>query len=141
MTAQTITANPIDSTISQRISTLRWLLPIPISVLPIVQQVVDQIRAVIDLIKANHLFEAESRLIALLPPTEMGKELYESNCAPCHESDGSGELGKKLQNNKFIQSMPGLFVKKVSRFCVESHFLRHILLLHPLLQFRILRLK
>ena len=96
MTAQTITANPIDSTISQRISTLRWLLPIPISVLPIVQQVVDQIRAVIDLIKANHLFEAESRPIALLPPTEMGKELYESNCAPCHESDGSGELGKKL---------------------------------------------
>ena len=104
MTAQTITANPTDSTISQRISTLRWLLPIPISVLPIVQQVVDQIRAVIDLIKANHLFEAESRLIALLPPTEMGKELYESNCAPCHESDGSGGLGKKLLNNKFIQS-------------------------------------
>ncbi|MBI5054562.1 MAG: c-type cytochrome [Chloroflexi bacterium] len=63
-----------------------------------------EIRAVIDLIKANHLFEAESRLIALLPPTEMGKELYESNCAPCHESDGSGGLGKRLLNNKFIQS-------------------------------------
>ncbi|MEK7807891.1 MAG: c-type cytochrome [Chloroflexota bacterium] len=63
-----------------------------------------EIRAVLDLIKANHLFEAESRLIALLPPTEMGKELYESNCAPCHDSDGSGGLGKKLQNNKFIQS-------------------------------------
>lgn len=63
-----------------------------------------EIRAVIDLIKANHLFEAESSLIALLPPTEMGKELYESNCAPCHASDGSGGLGKKLQNNKFVQS-------------------------------------
>lgn len=63
-----------------------------------------EIRAVLDLIKANHLFEAESALIALLPPTEMGKELYESNCAPCHASDGSGGLGKKLQNNKFIQS-------------------------------------
>jgi len=63
-----------------------------------------EVRAVLDLIKANHLFEAESRLIALLPPTEMGKELYESNCAPCHASDGSGGLGKKLQNNKFVQS-------------------------------------
>lgn len=62
------------------------------------------IRAVLDLIKANRLFEAEARLIALLPPTEMGKELYESNCAPCHASDGSGGLGKKLLNNKFIQS-------------------------------------
>ncbi|MBI5714697.1 MAG: cytochrome c, partial [Chloroflexi bacterium] len=25
-------------------------------------------------------------------------------CAPCHESDGSGGLGKRLLNNKFIQS-------------------------------------
>jgi mono/diheme cytochrome c family protein len=34
----------------------------------------------------------------------MGKELYESNCAPCHGADGTGGLGKDLHTNTFIQS-------------------------------------
>ncbi|MEK7439873.1 MAG: ATP-binding protein [Chloroflexota bacterium] len=38
MTAQTITANPTDSTISQRISTLRWLLPIALAILSVIYQ-------------------------------------------------------------------------------------------------------
>jgi mono/diheme cytochrome c family protein len=62
------------------------------------------IEAAIDLIKGNHLSEAQTRLIAVLPPEEMGKELYESNCAPCHGADGTGGLGKNLHTNKFIQS-------------------------------------
>ncbi len=63
-----------------------------------------ELRAVLDLVKANRLSEAETRLIMLLPPAEMGKELYESNCAPCHGDDGSGGLGKNLRGNKFVKS-------------------------------------
>ena len=64
----------------------------------------DDIAAVIELVKANRLSEAESRLLSLLPPSEMGKEVYESNCAACHASDGSGGMGKNLRGNKFVKS-------------------------------------
>ena len=66
----------------------------------------DEIAAVLELVKANRLSEAESRLLSLLPPSEMGKEVYESNCAACHASDGSGGMGKNLRGNKFIKSKP-----------------------------------
>ncbi len=64
----------------------------------------EDLKAVLELVKANHLSEAESRLITLLPPAEMGQELFESNCAPCHGADGSGGLGKNLRGNKFVKS-------------------------------------
>ncbi len=63
-----------------------------------------EINAALELVKGNHLSEAEARLVALLPPSEIGKELYASNCAPCHGDDGSGGLGKSLRNSKYIQS-------------------------------------
>jgi cytochrome c oxidase cbb3-type subunit 3 len=34
----------------------------------------------------------------------MGKELFATNCAPCHGADGTGGLGKTLHNSRFIQS-------------------------------------
>ncbi|MEW5989226.1 MAG: c-type cytochrome, partial [Chloroflexota bacterium] len=55
------------------------------------------IQEVITLVQENRLFEAEASLITLLPPVEMGLALYESNCAPCHGSDGSGDLGPALR--------------------------------------------
>lgn len=62
------------------------------------------IQAVLDLVKAKDLRGAEARLIAMLPPAEMGEELFASNCAPCHGADGTGGIGKNLHDNKFIQS-------------------------------------
>jgi mono/diheme cytochrome c family protein len=47
-----------------------------------------EIHATIDLIRQNRLFEANARLTTLLPPAEMGKAAYQSNCAGCHGSDG-----------------------------------------------------
>ena len=64
----------------------------------------DEIQATIQLIDENHLFEAESRLISLLPPVEMGKASFSSNCAPCHGNDGAGGLGTNLHGNSFIQA-------------------------------------
>jgi mono/diheme cytochrome c family protein len=64
----------------------------------------DVIQEVIDLVQENRLFEAETSLITLLPPGEMGRALYESNCAPCHGSMGEGGLGPVLSPSSFIQS-------------------------------------
>lgn len=60
------------------------------------------IREVIGLVQENRLFEAEAALVTLLPPEEMGRALYESNCAPCHGSDGSGDLGPGLRPSTYI---------------------------------------
>ncbi len=62
------------------------------------------IEEVINLVQENRLYEAETSLITLLPPEEMGRALYESNCAPCHGSDGGGGLGPGLLLNSFIQT-------------------------------------
>ncbi len=67
-------------------------------------QQAEEIQAALDLIKDNHLAEAETRLITLLPPEAMGQELFATNCAPCHGNDGTGGLGKTLHNNKFMQA-------------------------------------
>ena len=64
----------------------------------------DVIEEVIGLVQENRLFEAETALITLLPPEEMGRALYESNCAPCHGSDGNGGLGPGLLLNSFVQA-------------------------------------
>jgi mono/diheme cytochrome c family protein len=61
------------------------------------------IQKVIGLVQENRLFEAEAALITLLPPEEMGRALYESNCAPCHGSAGEGGLGPGLRPSSFIQ--------------------------------------
>ena len=60
------------------------------------------IQEVIALVQENRLFEAEAALVTLLPPEEMGRALYESNCAPCHGSDGSGDLGPGLRPSTYI---------------------------------------
>jgi mono/diheme cytochrome c family protein len=62
------------------------------------------VQEVIDLVQENRLFEAETSLITLLPPEEMGRALYESNCAPCHGSQGEGGLGPGLRPSAFTQS-------------------------------------
>jgi mono/diheme cytochrome c family protein len=62
------------------------------------------IQEVISLVQDNRLFEAEVSLTTLLPPEEMGQALYESNCAPCHGSDGRGGLGPGLRLTSFIQA-------------------------------------
>jgi cytochrome c oxidase cbb3-type subunit III len=62
------------------------------------------VETIITLVEENHLFEAESHLIALLPPGEMGRASYSSNCAPCHGDDGSGGMGPNLSANEFMQS-------------------------------------
>lgn len=65
---------------------------------------VEVIQEVITLVQENRLFEAEADLITLLPPEEMGQALYESNCAPCHGSNGRGGLGPSLRPNPFVQA-------------------------------------
>jgi mono/diheme cytochrome c family protein len=62
-----------------------------------------EIQAIITLVEENRLFEAEGRLAALLPPEEMGKALYSSNCASCHGEDGSGGVGPSLLGNAYVQ--------------------------------------
>lgn len=62
------------------------------------------IREVIELVKDNHLFEAEATLTTLLPPEEMGQALYETNCAPCHGADGAGGLGPRLRPSTYVQT-------------------------------------
>ena len=63
-----------------------------------------EIQAIVTLIEENHLFEAQSRLIAFLPPQEMGRALFDTNCAACHGSDGAGGMGPNLYGNAFIQA-------------------------------------
>lgn len=64
----------------------------------------EEIKTIIGMIEENHLFEAESRLVALLPPAEMGRASFSTNCAPCHGDDGSGGMGANLHTNSFIQA-------------------------------------
>jgi mono/diheme cytochrome c family protein len=64
----------------------------------------EEIQAIIIMIEENRLFEAESRLITLLPPEVMGRAAFDSNCAPCHGDDGTGGMGPNLLGNAFIQS-------------------------------------
>jgi len=63
-----------------------------------------EIRDTISLVQENRLFEADARLVALLPPEEMGQAAFESNCAQCHGSDGTGGSGPNLHTNVYVQS-------------------------------------
>ncbi len=63
-----------------------------------------EIRDTISLVQENRLFEADARLVALLPPEEMGQAAFESNCAQCHGSDGTGGSGPNLHSNVYVQS-------------------------------------
>ena len=65
----------------------------------------EKIQEIIGLIQENQLFEAESRLISLLPPEEMGKAFFESFCSSCHGLDGTGGIGPNLHANTFVQSL------------------------------------
>jgi cytochrome c553 len=47
---------------------------------------------------------AQGGLLEFLPPEEIGAELFLVNCSSCHGAMGLGGLGKKLQDNAFIQS-------------------------------------
>jgi len=64
----------------------------------------EEINKIINLVEENHLFEAESRLMTLLPAEEMGRALFSSNCAPCHGENGGGGIGPNLRANTFVQS-------------------------------------
>jgi len=64
----------------------------------------EEIEAIMVLIEDNHLFEAQSLLIAFLPPEEMGRAVYDTNCASCHGADGNGGIGPGLRGNSFIQA-------------------------------------
>ena len=68
------------------------------------QNQAEEIETIIIMIDENRLFEAESRLVALLPPAEMGRASFSTNCAPCHGDDGSGGIGPNLLTNSFIQT-------------------------------------
>jgi len=63
-----------------------------------------EITAVITLIEENHLFEAQSLLITFLPPEEMGRAVFDTNCAACHGVDGTGALGPNLHGSGYIQA-------------------------------------
>ena len=63
-----------------------------------------EIQAILTLIQEKNRAGAEAGLIAMLPPEEIGKELYAAYCAPCHGVDGSGGIGKNLNANSFIQA-------------------------------------
>lgn len=65
-------------------------------------QVAD-IQAVLNLIATQDRAGAEAGLLAMLPPEEIGKELFAAYCASCHQLDGTGGLGKSLRANSFIQ--------------------------------------
>ena len=62
------------------------------------------IREIITLVEDDKIASAKNMIIVLLPPTEIGEELYLSYCAACHGSDGSGGLGGSLNDNEFIQT-------------------------------------
>jgi mono/diheme cytochrome c family protein len=63
-----------------------------------------EIQAILALIQEKDRAGAEAGLIAMLPPEEIGRELYAAYCAPCHGVDGSGGIGKNLNANSFIQA-------------------------------------
>lgn len=63
-----------------------------------------EIQTIIDLVEENQLFKAESQLIALLPPKEMGRAAYNTNCSPCHGDDGIGGIGPNLHANPYIET-------------------------------------
>ena len=62
------------------------------------------VQLIIEMVEANQLFKAESQLIALLPPEEMGRASFDSNCAPCHGEVGNGGMGANLHANSFVQT-------------------------------------
>lgn len=66
---------------------------------------VAELQAIITLIEENHLFEAQSLLIGFLPPQEMGRALFDTNCSACHGDDGTGGMGPNLHGSAFIQTM------------------------------------
>jgi mono/diheme cytochrome c family protein len=63
-----------------------------------------EIGEIITLVTDNQLFEAQTRIAGLLPPEEMGRALFITQCAACHGEDGIGRVGPNLHNNAFIQS-------------------------------------
>ncbi|HLE29141.1 MAG TPA: c-type cytochrome [Anaerolineales bacterium] len=62
------------------------------------------IQEVLNLLEARDWAGARARLIAILPKEEIGKALFETNCAPCHAAEGTGGLGPNLHANPFILS-------------------------------------
>jgi mono/diheme cytochrome c family protein len=64
----------------------------------------NDIQAVLALAEQKDWAGAQARLLILLPPAEIGEELFTINCAACHGADGAGGLGKNLRANTFIQS-------------------------------------
>ena len=62
-----------------------------------------EIQAIVVLIEENHLFEAQTLLTSFLPPAEMGRALFDTNCAPCHGIDGAGDMGPNLHTSAFIE--------------------------------------
>jgi mono/diheme cytochrome c family protein len=62
------------------------------------------LEAVLRLIAEKDRAAAQARLIAMLPPEEIGKELYSAYCASCHAVEGTGGLGPSLRANPFIQN-------------------------------------
>lgn len=65
---------------------------------------VKDIQAVLVLAEQKDWAGAQARLLILLPPAEIGEELFTANCAACHGADGTGGLGKNLHASQFIQS-------------------------------------
>jgi mono/diheme cytochrome c family protein len=63
-----------------------------------------ELQEIIDLVEANQMFVAQSRIALLLPPEEMGQALFTSNCAACHGGDGTGGMGPNLHGNPFIEA-------------------------------------
>ena len=63
-----------------------------------------EIETITQMIDENHLFEGQGMLINFLPPEEMGRAVYDTNCAACHGVDGSGGMGPNLHANDFIQT-------------------------------------
>jgi mono/diheme cytochrome c family protein len=64
----------------------------------------NDIQAVLALAEQKDWAGAQARLLILLPPAEIGEELFTANCAACHGADGTGGLGKNLHASQFIQS-------------------------------------
>lgn len=102
----------------------------------------EEIHAIIDLVRDNQLFVAQTRIAALLPPEEMGRALYATNCAACHGEDGAGDLGPSLNGNGYIQSVddaelvafllagrPGTAMDGFDGVLVEEDLLNVVLLL------------
>ena len=63
-----------------------------------------QLQAITTLIEENHLFDAQTLLIRFLPPEEMGRAAFDTNCAACHGADGRGGMGPNLNGNAFVRA-------------------------------------